>query len=226
MKPVKRIGLTQRVERVAGHGERRDCLDQRWARLLATRGLVPVPLCNMAGDPRRYVEALGLDGVILTGGNDVASLDGAENTAPERDRFERELLALCSERGWPVLGVCRGAQMLCLFHGGVLRRVADHVARRHAVTRVASQPSSPVGRVVHHWPTRFEVNSYHCFTTLPGRLGSPYIAIAQADDGSAEAMGHRELPQLGILWHPERDSPFVEGPLDIIKSFFVEDRPW
>lgn len=216
---MKRIGLTQRVERVPAHGERRDCLDQRWGRLLASRGFVPVPLSNVVDDVRRYLEALGLHGVILTGGDHIGSPDGAGPSAPERDRFERELLALCSARGLPVLGVCRGAQMLCLFHGGRLRRVAGHVARRHAVTREGGELPAPVGRVVRHWPARFEVNSYHSLTLLPGP-SSRCIPLARADDGSVEALGHVELPQLGILWHPEREDPFAEGPLDVIQALF------
>jgi N5-(cytidine 5'-diphosphoramidyl)-L-glutamine hydrolase len=217
---VKRIGLTQRVELVPAHGERRDCLDQRWASLLVSRGFVPVPLSNLVSDVTSYLEALGLDGVILTGGADIASPGGAGPAAPERDRFERAVLALCSARGLPVLGVCRGAQMLCLFHGGRLRRVAGHVASRHAVTRDDGELPAPVGRVVRHWPARFEVNSYHSFTLVPERPRSRCIALARAEDGSVEAVGHVELPQLGILWHPEREDPFAEGPLDVIQALF------
>jgi gamma-glutamyl-gamma-aminobutyrate hydrolase PuuD len=222
---MKRIGLTQRVELAASHGERRDCLDQRWGRLLVSRGLTPVPLCNGTNDVTGYLEALGLHGLILTGGNDIDSLASARDAVPERDRFERGLLAFGSERGLPILGVCRGAQMLSLFHGGALSRVAGHVARRHPVTRLASELASPAGLVARGWPTRFEVNSYHSFSISPDSSRSRLVPLALADDGSVEAIGHVELPQIGILWHPERESPFVDGPLDILQSFFLPDRP-
>ena len=217
---MKRIGLTQRVEVVARRGERRDGLDRRWAELLVSRGFAPVPLCNLGNDVRRYLAALDLHGVILTGGNDLASLDGARDAAPERDHFEHELLALCGERALPVLGVCRGAQVMCLFHAGGVSPVADHVARRHAVTREVHAVASAVERVVRDWPTRFEVNSYHAFTLSPDRVRPQFLALARADDGSVEAMGHVALPQLGILWHPERERPFVQGPLDLVQALF------
>lgn len=216
---ARRIGLTQRVDVVADRGERRDGLDRRWGELLASRGLVPVPLMNAPDGAARYLEALALDGVILTGGNDLASLDGARDPAPERDRFERALLAFCSARGLPILGVCRGAQMLSVFHGGALRRVAGHVARRHPVTRATGALASPAGRAIRRWPARFEVNSYHAFTISPDHPGDHLVPLALADDGSVEAIGHVALPQLGILWHPERERPFARGPLDALQLF-------
>lgn len=106
--------------------------------------------------------------------------------------------------------------MLGVFHGAALRPVAGHVARRHPVTRVAGELASPAGRVVRDWPACFEVNSYHAFTfaSTPG-----LVPLALADDGSVEALAHVELPQLGVLWHPERESPFVEGALDLLRLF-------
>lgn len=216
---MKRIGLTQRVEAVASQGERRDCLDQRWSELLLSRGLLPVPLFNLAGDVGPYLEALALDGVILTGGNDLVEPD-QDGGAPERDRFERALLAWCGERRIPVLGVCRGAQLLGVFHGGALRRIAGHVACRHAVIRTTGELASRGGRVARRWPARFEVNSYHAFALASRGLGPRLRPLALAEDGGVEAIGHVELPQLGIMWHPERETPFVDGPLDVIDAFF------
>jgi putative glutamine amidotransferase len=115
---MKRIGLTQRVEVVPSYGERRDCLDQNWARFLLEAGLLPVPLSNAVSDVTAYVDALELDGVVLTGGNDPSSLSGARNTAPERDRFESLLVTHCRERKLPLIGVCRGMQVLNLELGG------------------------------------------------------------------------------------------------------------
>ena len=221
---MTRIGLTQRVEIAPSHGERRDCLDQRWSRLLVAGGFIPVPLPNAIEGVARHVEALALDGLIFTGGNDIASLDGAgdgsSNVAPERDRFERELLAVGSARGLPILGVCRGAQMLSLFHGGAVSRVAGHVARRHAVTRVVNDLPSLAGRLVRRWPTCFEVNSFHTFAIPAGGVGSRVVPLALAEDGSVEAIGHVELPQIGVLWHPERDELPVGGLLDLLRIIF------
>jgi len=216
---MMRIGLTQRVEIAAGRGERRDCLDQRWGRWLVSRGLVPIPLCNEVEDVASYVEALALDGVILTGGNDLGSLHGARDAAPERDRFERALLVAGSARRLPILGVCRGAQLLALFHRCRISPVSGHVASRHAVTRLVGEIPSAAGGVARRWPARFEVNSYHSYTISPGGPGSRLVPLALADDGSVEAVGHVDLPQLGVLWHPEREIPAAGDPLDVLRIF-------
>ena len=107
---MKRIGLTQRVEVVTGYGERRDCLDQNWAVLLVSLGYCPVPLANCVQEVGPYVDELGLDGVILTGGNNLLEPEKGGAIAPERDRFEHMLLDVCASWRLPVLGVCRGAQ--------------------------------------------------------------------------------------------------------------------
>jgi len=225
---MRRIGITQRVEIAASHGERRDCLDQRWGRLLAARGFVPVPLCNGVEDVARYVDELALHGVILSGGNDIASLDEATSAAPERDRFERALLLAGSACRLPILGVCRGAQLLALFHGGQIGPVTNHLARRHAVSRVPGalgEGASAAGRVVSRWPERFEVNSYHSFTIAAAGPGSRLVPLALADDGSIEAVGHVDLPQLGVLWRPEREAPAERDALDPLDLLCIFAEP-
>ena len=101
-----KIGLTQRVQLVPDYGERRDCLDQRWTPLLEQAGLTAVPLANLSADVGAHVDALGLGGAILTGGNDLAEIAGARDPAPERDRYPVVV------RGEDVLwvpGVCRSS---------------------------------------------------------------------------------------------------------------------
>lgn len=190
-----RIGLTQRVEQLADRDERRDCLDQAWARLLLDAGFVPVPLPNQPGHARALVEALQISGVILTGGNDLACLPDTRDAACERDAFERELLELCSQGRLAVLGVCRGMQMIVNSCGGRLERVADHVRKPHPlIARESAMPIQP----------RTEVNSFHNFGTRPELLGDELAVTAMAADGTVEAVAHATLPMWGIMWHPER----------------------
>ena len=84
---MKRIGLSQRVDIEPIHGERRDGLDQNWAGLLLSLGYCPIPLANKVADMEPYWVALALDGVILTGGNDLVEVESNDGIAPERDRF-------------------------------------------------------------------------------------------------------------------------------------------
>ena len=93
-----RILVTQRVEVVAGYGERRDCLDQQWTVLLERLSMQCIPVPNYA---RAAEFASFADGMILTGGNDLVGLPEATNTAPERDALETELVKIALERGLP-----------------------------------------------------------------------------------------------------------------------------
>ena len=150
---MKLIGLTQRVHISEGYGERRDCLDQRWLQVVAQMGFTPLPLPNLPpSQVPALCEQLSLSGLILTGGNSLAVLDPKDPAAaPERDAFEAALLDWAVRKRQPVLGVCRGLQLINAFLGGQTSRVKKHAGCRHTICfegRLADE-------------AKREVNSYH-----------------------------------------------------------------
>ncbi|MEP6624388.1 MAG: gamma-glutamyl-gamma-aminobutyrate hydrolase family protein [Acidimicrobiia bacterium] len=192
-----RIGVTQRVEDLPDRGERRDALDQAWTSWIGQTGDLAVPIPNTTADVVAFVRAFELDAVVLSGGNDLAHLDGATNPAPERDATERALLTHATDSGLPVLAVCRGMQMLVTFWGGAPTPLTGHVGVPHAIERVFSP-----------WRLRAgPVNSFHDWGIAPDGVGATLEVLASAPDGSVEAVAHRTLPQVGIMWHPERAVP-------------------
>lgn len=214
---MMRIGLTQRVEVVEAYGERRDCLDQNWTRLVRALGAFPVPLANLVEDVFEYVEELRLDAVILTGGNDLAAVAAPGRGAPERDAFEYRLIESCTRLEIPVLGVCRGMQVLNTYYGGRLTPVQGHVATRHEVTMVAPIPGLPA--------PRFQVNSFHNFGVPIDGLGRQLRAVGIANGTLVECFVHETLPQVGIMWHPERESPFAASDLELIQKLLRREAP-
>ncbi|MGH7708763.1 MAG: gamma-glutamyl-gamma-aminobutyrate hydrolase family protein [Candidatus Binataceae bacterium] len=198
---MKAIAITQRVSVVPAYGERRDCLDQAWTRFLTTCGLLGVPLPNVPRAALALCDAAGIAGLVLTGGNDLAALGG---DAPERDIVESALLDLAERRGLPVLGVCRGMQVIQARFAIPLRRVEGHVAQRQII-RINGEPR--------------EVNSFHRFAAFDSR--PPLTVWAIADDGVIKAIRHVAQPITGIMWHPERSAPFSEADVALFRQTFA-----
>jgi len=206
-----RIGITQRVEDLPERSERRDCLDQEWAGLLERAGCIGVAIPNRSSEVRDFIGELGLDGVILSGGNDLADLPQAKAPAPERDACEREILDLSQETGLPILGVCRGLQMMASYYGAPLVRIVGHVATRHAL---AIQGKGPLALQAREF-----VNSFHGWGLHRDALTDELEAAATAPDGTVEAIYHSRHPQAAIMWHPER-APSDSLDADLIRAFF------
>jgi putative glutamine amidotransferase len=155
-----------------------------------------------------------LDGLILAGGSDIdPGAYGAQphpetrGTRPERDRFELGLGTRALERDMPVLGICRGMEMLNVLQGGTLNQHLGLELHRHTPGvytdhGVRLEPASLAERIV--GSERTEVKSAHHQGIE--ELGEAVVASGWADDGLVEAI---ELPDksfaVGVLWHPEED---------------------
>jgi putative glutamine amidotransferase len=197
---VKIVAVTQRVAVVPEYGERRDCLDQAWPRFFAACGLLPLPLPNIVDVALAMFRGADVAGLVLTGGNDLAVLGG---DAPERDATENALLEDAESRNLPVIGVCRGMQVIQHRHAVPLRRIQGHVTRRQSIDIEGKET---------------EVNSYHNFGADESR--PPLDAWAHARDGIVKAIRHSERPVTGIMWHPERSTPFAARDIALFRHVF------
>lgn len=193
------VGIVQREVAELEVGELRDALDARWHRFLSACGIVAVPLANEASLAVTQMSACNCRGLILSGGDDPAR-PGEPHS--RRDRTEAELYAWAKSEGLPVLGVCRGMQFLILASGGALEETSGHVATMHAI-------EGP--------DTARTVNSFHRYaaSTLPEN----FEQLAAAGR-VVEAMKDRERPIYGIMWHPERATPFDPADIALFRTFF------
>lgn len=166
------------------------------------------------GDVAAYAAEWNLDGFVLTGGD-------APGDDPVRDLAERSLLDHAIDQGKPVLGICRGFQIIQQYLGGSLSSCdADtHVASCHEV-RFSSRVAGlvPEGASI-------QVNSYHRTGIRIQNLAFPLAPLALAGEW-VECAVSRQPPLMGMLWHPERTGgdPVLDAKLMML--FFQRRIPF
>ncbi len=215
-----RVGLTSStLPETELRGGPRHAVAHLYTRCVVAAGGLPVLLPSVA--PSLVPAYLAdLDAVLLTGGLDVDPAEYGEPPHPklgvvdqDRDRFEIALAKEACTRGVPVLGICRGVQLLAVAFGGTLHQhVPDDVpgAMRHDQEHVRVDAASHEVTVVSGTrlhailgTTRLRVNSFH--HQAVARVPDGFVATASTSDGVVEAM---EDPLrgfvVGVQWHPER----------------------
>jgi putative glutamine amidotransferase len=176
-----------------------------------------------AGVAERYADSL--DGFVLAGGVDIApSLYGGEGNGDgsadhARDAFEVALIAAARERRKPILGVCRGMEMLVVALGGTL---ADGVQHETAPVRMDGFPSVVLhsislepGSLAASVYASDSVNVACLHHQRPDRIPAELRASGRAADGVVEAVEGDPARGflLGLLWHPEYQADRAEEHL-------------
>lgn len=195
---MKAVAVSQRVDHIHDRGEHRDALDERLTQWLTAAGYLPFPVPNAlfaAGGLPAWLDRVSPSGLILSGGNDI----GRE---PQRDATEKALLDHALGKRLPLLGICRGMQMIGVWSGTSLKPVTNHVRTRHQVTGAISG----------------EVNSYHNLTLA--ECPPQFDVLSRSEDDEIEAIRHRQLPWEAWMWHPEREAIFHVRDTSRLKALF------
>ena len=192
--------VSMRVDVVESYGEVRDALDENLFRWLSAAGFLPVPIPNTlveTGQLLSWVQRLQPTVIVLSGGNNIGDYSN-------RDQTETELLNFASDNRKPLLGICRGMQMIAHWAGKDIVPISGHVRERHELKSEIDGISLPSS-----------VNSFHDF----GLKDCPdeFDLIAKNEDGIIEAITHKTLPIEGWMWHPEREAEFADEDIKNLK---------
>jgi putative glutamine amidotransferase len=183
---------------------------QGYVRAVVAAGGIPVLV-----PPTEVASAIleDLDGMVFTGGSDINPAVYGQEPHPEssgfhdhRDAAELGLMRAALAGSMPVLGICRGMQLLNVARGGDLvqhlegdtHKGPPGTYTRHSVTVL---PGTHLAGIL-----RTDAHTHSCHHQAPGRLGEGLRVAATAEDGTVEAIEDPEARcVVGVLWHPEED---------------------
>jgi N5-(cytidine 5'-diphosphoramidyl)-L-glutamine hydrolase len=209
-----KIGITLRVVTAINYDEKRDALSQDWPKLLEELNIIPVYIPNTLENISNYLDELSLDGVIFSGGENIG-----ENK--ERDCTEKKLLEYALSKKLPILGICRGMQLINEYFGGRLTKTNSdkHITKKHELQIIDNKFQTLFQSSV------INTNSYHSNLIMKNQIGKklkPFVIFT--NDDSVEGFFHETLPILGVMWHPERN--FGSDDKLILSTIFMNNFFW
>ena len=192
---LKKIGISLRVEKIEKFNEKRDTISHDWINFLQKLDYFPVLIPNNLTDVEDYISELKLNGIILSGGDNIGEF-------PERDQTENKILEYAIKNSIPVLGVCRGMQLINTFFNGTISENSNsgHVGKPHNIDIMNPSLVNLFGH------DKLEVNSFHNNLIKKDDIGDGLDVFALSEkDFTIEGYFHKKYPIIGVMWHPERD---------------------
>lgn len=206
----------------SSQGLRRISYYKNFSEALETAGAVVLNLSACDGETAGELAALA-DGLFLTGGGDILPEYYGEKALPTcgepeegRDELEFTLGRAFLEVKKPILGICRGLQVLNVLLGGTLwQDIPSQLGMEHPDDSVHGVKTAERSVFQELFGERFQVNSYHhqgVKDLAPGLLSGAWDETGKI----MEAFSHKELPIWATQWHPERmtgrERSTAEGP--------------
>ncbi|MGM0601769.1 MAG: gamma-glutamyl-gamma-aminobutyrate hydrolase family protein [Bacillota bacterium] len=216
-------------------------LTQDYSDSVSAAGGYPYILPYLAAreDDQEYIENFiaDFDGVILPGGSDIDPAlynsypqKNLGQIYPERDRWELKILEIAKKLKKPILGICRGFQLINIYYGGSLKvdvcgnntgsripHMALMVPKYYKTHKIEIKENTKLSEIM-NGRTEISVNSYH--HQAVETVGSGLTVSASAPDGVVEAVEDRNYPYLfGVQWHPEMMAGNDPEQLRIFENF-------
>ena len=182
-------------------------LHQTYTQAVFNAGGIPLATCGVCAEEMAEL----CDGLVLTGGADVDPelygeeiLNDSVKILPERTAFEKPLLEAFLKKGKPILGICRGSQLINVCMGGSLYQdLLEQKGWIHTHPEMRHEVFTEEGSVLHTlFGPRFKTNSTHHQSVK--ELAPGFHVTARSVEGIVEAYEHDSLPILATQFHPER----------------------
>lgn len=207
---MKKIAITQRLILNDSYYELREALDVRWSLLFKELDFLPIVL-PIEYDFKKYFESIEIDGIFLTGGNDL-SIINSSNISIQRDLFEKKLIKYGIKNQIPIFGVCRGMQIIGESFGADFKKVENQVAIRQNLE------VNNDSKYYKYLKSLDDVNSFHNYAIK--NLPEDFLISAKSENNIIKAIEHKKYKIFGQMWHSEREKPFVRNELNLIQKFF------
>lgn len=231
------IGISSGFEFDANYlfkGYPRLMLNRDYPRSIEQAGGIPVVLPLTESYEVALEQVRAVDGILLSGGQDVDPLiygqephEKLANISPERDAFELLLLRAAVELKKPVMGICRGSQIMNAHFGGTLfqdNSMKDGAYIKHSQAANPQQPihhvtveaDSFLGKAVGQ--TEFLINSFHHQSI--DKVAPGFKVIAMSKDGIVEGIeSTTDHFMFAVQWHPEMMSRENTQAQQIFKAY-------
>lgn len=209
---MRKLALSMRVTEASNYFETRNSLAFEYIEFFERLGFLVIPVPNNSKHIEKYIEELDVDGIVLTGGNNVNpslynGIEELESVYKQRDEVEGRLLDVAVKNNIPLLGICRGFHYINVHFGGTISHdVKNHVKKDHILISQNTLLNDT------------KTNSYHNQAILKHNLSSDFDVIAFTKDNVIETIYHKEHKILGVQWHPERQK--MEQDKELILDFF------
>ena len=233
--PTEKMGEQYKLE-----GVEFSLVTQDYSEALSMAGALPMimPYIESRSEDEQYIREFldEVDGVVLPGGGDIdPALYNSYpqkylgNISPERDRWELKILQMAMEMKKPILGICRGFQLLNILYGGTLKvdvcgnnddskipHMALMVPKYYKTHKLEIKENTRLARVFAG--DEVAVNSYH--HQAVDKVGEGLKVSAVAPDGFVEGIEDPNYPYLvGVQWHPEMMAAKDPVQLKLFKDF-------
>ncbi len=223
----KTLLLTTRVDKFEEYDEVRFGIDQNLVFFFFELGFDVLLAPNNKLMINSLAKRVKPEGIVLSAGNDIdPNLYGQTNLAcrnisQDRDQTELLLIQYALDHNVPLLGICRGMQMINVaFEGELVQGLRTKTNYNNHVNTTHTIHFNKFFLLQEYQNTMIQFNSFHDHGIVDDNLGTGLVAVAHTEDGVVEAFQHQTLKILGIEWHPERKNSNSDLDKMLITRFF------